>query len=149
MPDDRSTVSSKSTGPTPPRLRLHLAHHLKMLAMLNIIPLLGGLYLWWQYSQGKITLRKPISEESWITLFVVLIAGALFAVSCWFVLPIARWLRDNPAWHFRHGNRALWALPALGGWLAWLTLSFAGLAVAAICLVEAGRGIWTLFVLAR
>jgi hypothetical protein len=134
--------------PAAPQLRFHLARHLKLLLILNILPLLTGLYLWWQYRQGRISLRKPISEESWLTLVVVVAAGAVFAATCWLVMPLARWLRDYPTWGFTHGNRLLWSLPLVGGWLTWLMLSATALIAAIACVVVAATGVMRLFELA-
>jgi hypothetical protein len=143
------TTRTATREPSPPRLRLHLLRHLKLLLVLNILPLIGGAYLWWQWREGRVTLRKPIGEESWMALGAVLVAGAGFALACWLVLPFARWLRDRPTWCFTHRNPWLWAAPMAAGWIAWVVLMLAGLATAVLCLVEGGRGLWRLLELAR
>ena len=142
-------ADKSAAPPAAPQLRFHLARHLKLLLILNILPLFTGLYLWWQWKQGRIALRKPISEESWLTLVVVIAAGAVFAVTCWLVMPLARWMRDYPTWGFTHGNRLLWSVPLVGGWLTWLTLSVTALIAAIACVVVAATGVMRLFELAH
>lgn len=140
--------AAELTAPAAPQLRLHLGRHLKLLLILNVLPLLTGIYLWWQWRQGHLTLRKPISEDSWWTLVVVIVAGAVFAATCWLVMPVARWMRDYPAWGFAHGNRLWWSLPLIGGWLTWLTLSMTALIAVLACVVVAATGVMRLFELA-
>lgn len=138
--EPRRTAPSES----PPRLRLHLGHHLKVLLVLNVLPLLGAAYVWWQWREGRVTLRS-FSEESKTTLIVVLVCGVAFAVISWFVMPLARWLRDYPTWHLRRGPAWAWIIPTCGGWLAWLALTAAGMLAAAAAILVAGLGIWQLF----
>jgi hypothetical protein len=132
------------TNDGPPRLRLHVMHHLKVLVLLNILPLLGCGYLWWQWSQGKLSMRS-MTAESRTTLVVVLVCGVAFAVISWFVMPLARWLRDYPTWHFRRGPAWAWAIPTASGWLAWAALTMAGMLGAAAAILVAILGIWHLF----
>ena len=42
----------------PPALALHLWHRVGMLALLNVIPLFGSLWLWWQFKFGHAQFRK-------------------------------------------------------------------------------------------
>ena len=140
----RNEARREAPGEHPPRLRLHLGHHLKVLLVLNVLPLLGGIWLWWQWREGRVTLRT-ISEESKSTLLVVLVAGVAFAVIAWLVMPVARWLRDYPTWHLRRGPAWAWIIPTCGGWLAWFALTTAGMLAAAAAILVAGLGIWHLF----
>lgn len=106
----------------PPALALHLWQRVGMLAAINVIPLLGSLWLWWQFSYGQAHFRKPIGQE-WLWACAVVVIGCLIiASSCWLVMPVARWLRDFPSWHVRHGSWPLWLLPAVAGWLSFLVL---------------------------
>jgi hypothetical protein len=106
----------------PPTLALHLWHRVGVLAALNVIPLFGSLWLWWQFSYGHAQFRKPIGQE-WLWACAVVVIGCLIiAASCWLVMPVARWLRDYPSWHFRHGAWPVWLLPAAAGWLGFLVL---------------------------
>ncbi len=142
--NDQSKDTPKVTSQGPPRLRLHLMHHLKVLAVLNVVPLIGGLYVWWQMRQGRVTLRS-MSSESQSTLVVVVVSGVAFAVIMWFIMPVARWLRDYPTWHLRRGPAWAWVIPAAGGWAAWIILSLAGILAAAAAVLLAGIGLWNLF----
>ncbi len=128
----------------PPRLQLHLLHHFKVMMTLNILPLIGGLYLWWQWREGRVTMRS-MSGESQSILIVVIVSGLAFAVIAWFIMPVARWLRDYPTWHFRHGPAWAWFIPTCGGWAAWIILSLAGILAAGLALVISAVGIWNLF----
>jgi hypothetical protein len=149
MPVDQVTKErgeSRRATPSdgPPRLRLHLGHHLKVLLVLNVLPLLGAIWLWWQWREGHVTMRS-LSEESKTTLIVVLVSGIAFAVISWFVMPVARWLRNYPLWHLRRGPVWAWIIPTCGGWLAWFALTLAGMLAAAAAILVAGLGIWHLF----
>jgi len=149
MPANRVTKERDETrraapSDTPPRLRLHLGYHLKVLLVLNILPLLGAIWLWWQWRAGHVTMRS-LSEESKTTLIVVLVSGVAFAVITWFIMPVARWLRDYPTWHLRRGPAWAWFIPACGGWLAWMALTTAGMLAAAAAILVAGLGLWNLF----
>lgn len=133
---------------SPPRLRLHLGYHLKLLLVLNLLPIIGGIWLAWQLHTGRATLRE-FSQESQTTLVIVVACGVVLALSSWFVMPVARWLRDYPTWHLRRGPAWAWIIPTCGGWLAWIALSTIGMLAAASAILVAGLGIWHLFVLAR
>jgi hypothetical protein len=137
------TSGRSTTRGGPPRLNLHLLHHLKVLMLLNLLPLAGGLWLWWQWRAGHVTLRT-LSGESLATVLVVVVCGAAFAVIMWFVMPLARWLRDYPTWHLRRGPAWAWIIPACGGWLAWAALSIAGLLAAAAAILVVLLGFWYL-----
>jgi len=145
MPKERGEPRRAAPSDTPPRLRLHLGHHLKVLVVLNILPLLGAIWLWWQWRNGQMTLRS-LSEESKTTLIIVLIAGIAFALISWFVMPVARWLRDYPTWHLRRGPAWAWFIPTCGGWLAWFALTAAGMLAAAAAILVIILGVWNLFV---
>lgn len=139
-PEPRRALASD----TPPRLNLNLGHHLKVLLVLNVLPLLGVLYLWWQWRAGRVTLRS-MNEESKSTLIVVLLCGVAFAIIVWFVMPLARWLRDYPTWHLRRGPAWAWMIPTAGGWAAWILLSMAGILAATAAVLLAAIGFWQLF----
>lgn len=141
--DMKKTAGSNGTN-GPPRLQFHLLHHFKMMMMLNILPLIGGLYLWWNWRAGRVTMRS-MSGESQSILIVVVVSGLAFAVIAWFVMPIARWLRDYPTWHLRHGPAWAWLIPTCGGWAAWIILSTAGILAAGLALFITAVGMWNLF----
>lgn len=142
--EPRRSAKKIATSNGPPRLQLHLLHHFKVMMMLNILPVIGGLYLWWNWREGRVTMRS-MSGESQSILIVVVVSGLAFAVIAWFVMPIARWLRDYPTWHFRHGLAWVWLIPTCGGWAAWSILSLAGILAAGLALFITGVGIWNLF----
>ena len=139
----RSTAR-RAPAETPPRLRLHLRHHLSLLLVLNILPITGALYVWWEWRAGRVTLRT-MDEASRTTLVIVLLSGVAFAVIVWFIMPLARWLRDYPAWHLRRGPAWAWIIPTCSGWLAWAALTLAGALAAAAAVLVAGLGLWHLF----
>jgi hypothetical protein len=137
----RSTTATGATG-SPPRLRFHVLKRVKMLLLFNIMPLICTTYLYWQWQVGNVTF-KTISEESRITFIAVIIAGIFFITVCWFLMPIAIWLRDYPACHLRFLSVLWWIVPAIGGGM-WVTSILAGTAAVAVLVV----GIWRLFSLA-
>ena len=127
----RSRASGRSG---PPVLALHLVQRLGMLAVLNIIPLCGGLWLWWQFSYGHAQFRKPMGQEWLWASGIVLIACAVIAATCWLVMPVARWLRDYRSWHFTHRSALLWAVPSVLGWSCWLGLYLCAAVMVVGCL---------------
>ncbi len=116
-----------------------------MLAAINIIPLLGSLWLWWQFSYGQAHFRKPMGQELLWACAVVVIGCLIIASSCWLVMPVARWLRDYPSWHVRHGAWPLWLLPAAAGWLSFLVLYLVAALTVVGSLVVIADGLWHLF----
>jgi hypothetical protein len=129
----------------PPALSLHLTRRLGMLAMCNVIPLIGGLYVWYQVGSGHATLRTPAGHEwMWISA-TVLVACLVLALTCWLVMPLARWVRDYPTWQFRHRAKLLWLVPMVGGWCGWLALYLLGAATTLACVVVVGTGLWHLY----
>jgi hypothetical protein len=132
--------SGRSTaGGGPPRLDLQLWRRARLLLLLNCIPLLGGLVVllyWWQ---GKITF-KPMSTSSMTTVAILIGACIIFAVAVWIVLPMARWLREYPLWHFRSGSRVLWLVPVIAGTVVWLALALVGVLASLGALVLIGVG---------
>lgn len=137
---ERNEARRATASDGPPRLRLHVGHHLKVLMVLNVLPLFGVAWLWWQWRAGHVTLRS-MSEESKTTLIVVLVCGITFAVIAWFVMPVARWLRDYPLWHVRHGASLLWWIPTALGAMAWCGLGLLGMVSALTALALLGTGI--------
>lgn len=123
----------------PPRLDLKVIERLKLLAFANIIPLGAlaiGIPMW---LSGRITLR-PEAGAGLLPILVMLGACVVLCLSCWMILPLATWLRARPRWHYVHGNKVIWALPALIGAIAGILLRLiAGLsAVASLLLVGFG-----------
>ena len=133
----RSGQGHASAGP--PRLDLQLWRRAKLLLLLNVIPLLGGVAVaigWWQ---GRLHFKDG-SRQSLLALAVVLIACLAFALAIWLVLPIAGWLRAYPLWHLRHRSLVLWLIPTVLGTLVSIALTLAGAlaALAALALMITG-----------
>lgn len=129
----------------PPALNLRIGARLGMLAMFNIIPLIGGLWVWYQLGTGNATMRTPAGHEwLWISA-IVLVACMIMALTSWMVMPIGRWLRDYPTWQFRNRSQLVWFVPAVAGWSAWLAIYLIGAATTLACVVVAGSGLWHLF----
>jgi hypothetical protein len=142
MPNRKSVAES-----SPPRLRFHVFKHAKMLLLFNILPIICSIYLFWQWRVGHITFRT-ISEESRATGAAVIVAGVSFAVVCYFLMPIAYWLRDNPTWHLRRSGSPRWILPTICGWMLWTIIGIFGILAAGAAVVVCVIGIWRLFSLA-
>ena len=124
----------------PPRLDLRLWRRAKMILLLNVVPMAVAGYIalgWWQ---GRLHFR-PGAQHSLVILGVVLGACVLFAIAVWVVLPLARWLRDYPLWHVRHGAGIRWWIPMALGTIAWVVLGVLGMASAITGLALLGTGI--------
>lgn len=126
-------------------LALHLLRRLGMLAILNVIPLFGGLWLWWQFSYGHAQWRKPMGQEWLWACAIVVVACLVIASSCWLVMPVARWLRDYPSWHFKNGSALIWAVPTVVGWLSYVALYLLAAVTVVGCLVAIGEALYHLF----
>ncbi len=147
--EKRTAAPTRTTGQadSPPRLRFHVLKHAKMLLLLNIMPIGCSIYLYWQWRIGNITF-KTVSEESRTTGIAVILAGISFAVVCWFMMPIANWLRDYPTWHLRRSSPYIWLAPTIGGWMLWVVIGIAGILAGAGAVFVCVLGIWRLFRLA-
>ena len=147
--EKRTVAPTRTTGPTesPPRLRFHVLKHAKMLMLFNIMPIACSIYLYWQWRVGNITF-KTVSEESRTTGIAVIVAGISFAVVCWFMMPVANWLRDYPTWHLRRSSPLVWLAPTIGGWMLWAVMGIAGILAGAVAVFVCVLGIWRLFRLA-
>lgn len=126
-------------GETPPRLRLHVVHHLKLMLAFNVLPIVAGMWLTWQWHTGKMSLRV-LSQEAKSSLIVVLATLVILAFNSWFFMPFARWLRDYAIWHLRRGPAWAWIIPTCGGWLAWST----SMVAQAVAIVVGFMEIWRL-----
>lgn len=122
----------------PPKLRLRLGNRLKVMLIANALPLVGALYLGWGYWRGEIGLAEGVSASRLIMSLLMLVASCvILAGTGWILMPLARWLRDYPLWHFRRKSRLLWAVPTVGGWSAYLFCVIGAIAA----LMAAGGGI--------
>jgi hypothetical protein len=120
--------SSAPAGGSPPRLDIGLWRGLKFLLLVNIIPIIGLTWIAFAWDERGIHLRDTIDHATARTAAVIIAACGIVALSSWLVMPIARWLRDYPAWHFSNRSRILWFLPMVGGFAAWLILAAGGIA---------------------
>lgn len=148
---ERRSAESRPTGGRdqgPPVLDLGLAARLKGLLLGNSLALITLAVMAWLYATGRIAFR-PEAQAGLIPLAVLVGACVLLAACCWFLLPLATWLRAYPRWHFRHGSKLCWAVPYGAGILARLGLRLAaGLGcLAALALVIIG--VWRLVELAQ
>lgn len=123
----RRTGTARGDGP--PALDLGLRRGLLILLFANALPLLAVGVVAIGVAQGRWTL-KASAGNGLIPLLMILGGCVALLAAMWVVLPLGRWLRDRPVWHFRHGNRALWALPAAAGWCAWGVCWIVGVAAA-------------------
>lgn len=118
---NNSNRSPNNNNNGPPRLQLHIFDRLKMLLMINIIPIIVGSFLAWNYYQGKIKLRL-FEESHGFAALVVLASCFTVGISWWIIIPCAKWLRNYPRWYYRHQSKALWLLPYTCGSLVWCVL---------------------------
>jgi hypothetical protein len=148
----RADRSSKSREPAraparggPPALAFHLTRRLSMLAFANVIPLIGGIWLWWQFSYGDAHLRMPVGNKLLWASAVTLIGCLLIAATCWLMMPLARWLRDYPTWQCQHRSWVVWSIPAALGWLSFLAIYLLAAVTVVACLVIISYSLWDLF----
>lgn len=106
----------------PPSLQRSLLQRLRLLLLINLPLLIGsaGAALWLYRADGVQV--SFAASDGLLRAIVILICTIVVMVSTWLLLPLARWLRTYPAWHFHHTSRMLWALPAFGGLLLWFVL---------------------------
>ena len=106
----------------PPSLQRSLMMRLRMLLLINLPLIIGSACAaLWLYTTDGVRVSFAASDGL-LRAIVILVCTIVVMVSTWLLLPLARWLRGYPAWHFRHTSRMLWALPAFGGLLLWFVL---------------------------
>lgn len=129
----------------PPPLTLGLLHKLKILALANVVPLFLAAWLGWAWYQGTITFDiERLGSRGAVALVLLVACCAALAVSSWFIMPLARWLRDYPAWHYHHRSSSLWLVPTATGYLIWLVTWLAMGVCAIICVALMITGAWLL-----
>ena len=139
--DDPSAFTPNATRDPPPALArhacgLHLWQRLKLLLLLNSLPILATAWLGWHASQGSLRLTVEAAPLIWLVV-AVLGACAAILVALWVVLPVARWLAAYPTWCFQNRQPLVWALPCLLGHvlamlLTVVVLGLIGVAIAVI-----------------
>ena len=133
---ERERDSRGESRKGPPQLRLRLWQRLKLLLILNTLPILATAWLGWHAAQGQLRLTVEAAPLMW--LVVAILGGcAAILVSLWVVLPTSRWLAAWPTWHMYNRSAIVWALPSLIGHLlaaafALVALGIIGTAIAVI-----------------
>ena len=138
---ERASTSSSSSPGSPPVLRTGLWSGIKLLVLMNILPLFGLGWLAWGWWHGRVAFRN-VTPDHVVAIAAIVVACALVAVSAWLVMPVARWLRDYPRWHFRHVSRLRWFLPTVGGWVFWIALWLASAAAIAFVALVVAKKVW-------
>lgn len=139
--DDRRT--REALRGRPPRLKLALVQRLKMLALLNILPLAIGAWVGYKAMRGEVRLRVEPGSFA-VVVFVILLACAVVAISLWVLLPVGRWMRAYTTWQLRFGSAVAWVLPWLGAQLAYALIWIAVAASCIAALTVIGTGLWRL-----
>jgi len=140
--EERRPVRGRSG---PPRLKLGLLHKLKVLLLANILPLLMGAWLVVAWYRGQITLDTGrLGSDGALAMVVLVLCCAMLTVSSWFVMPLARWVRDYPRWHYRHASPSVWAVPMVLGYGFWLAIWIAMALCAIIAVALMFTGLWFL-----
>lgn len=140
----RRTTTAVPRREGPPALDLGLLRTLRLLVLINVIPIGGALIVGIGIATGRMKLVAG-AEDSLVLMAVAIAGCALLAFAAWVIRPIGRWLRDYPVWCFRHRSRLAWAVPAAAGWLAWAALWIAGALGCGAALVLIATALWRLF----
>jgi len=101
----------------PPRLDLRIIDRLKLLAFINVLPLIVLAVGIPMYLNGSIKLKENASAGL-APILIMVGACIVLCLSCWMILPIASWLKARPRWHYAHGNKWVWAVPFATGLIA-------------------------------
>jgi len=154
--DPRSTREALGLAPTrgggdadsaadshPPRLKTQFWSGIKLMLLMNILPLMGVLWLAWGWYRGRVSFARMTSEHV-VTIIAVVLFCVVIASSYWFVMPFARWLRDYPAWQMRHAGAVRWFIPAIAGFVCWLVLLIGCVAATGALLFVIATAVWRL-----
>ena len=122
----------------PPRLRLHIIKRIKLLLLINTIPIVVGIFLIFGYYNGMVHVVGFETGQHDLAAAVMLAACLLIGVSWWVIIPVAKWLYRYPRWYFKRESKALWFLPYMTGAIiyggTWILCFLAGVvASVAIC----------------
>jgi hypothetical protein len=127
---------------SPPQLKTNFWRGVKTLALINILPILGLIYLGIGWYRGTIQIRSDVGSQQIVIIAFVVIACTVIALSSWLVMPTARWMRDFPAWHFRHRSRVAWFLPMIAGAISWFVLMAIGISACLVSAYVIASGAW-------
>lgn len=121
--------SRRSKGP--PRLRLHIVKRIKLLLLINTVPIIVAIGLIIGYYNGMVHIVGFESGKHDFAAFVIIGSCILVGISWWILIPITKWLYHYPRWYFRRESKALWFLPFASGaiiyfctWLLCLMAAF-------------------------
>ena len=100
----------------PPKLRLRLLKRMQFLLLANILPIAVGGWLAYGYYSGTVKFAE-FDRFGFLATILVLVVSCGILVATWVVLPIAKWLRDYPQWHYERKSRVVGfaGCPGLGG----------------------------------
>lgn len=98
----------------PPQLKLRLWQRIKLLLILNALPLLAAAWMGYHAYHGRLQLTVEAAPLAML-VGAILAACAAILLALWVVLPIGRWLAAYPTWHFQRRSALIWALPTLIG----------------------------------
>lgn len=103
----------------PPKLRFHFMQRIKMLILINTIPLIVGIGLGIGYYQGVVHVVGFEGDRHGLAILVIIVACLLLGLSWWILIPFAKWIYAYPRWFFRHESKVIWFLPYCCGALIW------------------------------
>lgn len=136
-------VAANRPPPEPPSLNLHLGQKLKLLLLMNILPIIVVAWVAYGLSTGQMRLRAI--PDDWLLVVASLVALGIVAITLqWFLLPIARWCWRWPRWHVRHRGFLWWPI-ALGGGAVYLAMWLLAIAVVLLGLVIIGYQLLGIF----
>lgn len=123
----------------PPELNLQLGRKLGILLLANTVPIIVLIWLGYAIFFND-NVRVVADPAIWQVLLYVVMACVVIGTITWVVMPMARWCRDYPIWHFQRGSKLAWFVPAAAGiaiWaIAWLVCL--ALAVSAVLVIIHG-----------
>ena len=118
----------------PPELEIHFLKNLGILALINIIPITGGIFIITQAVRGKIQIRDPGFIQG---LIYILAFSAVMVSFVWVVVPLFKWMRDYTYWHFYHKSGLMWIIPTIGFFLLWIVMVVISILIGAILILVA------------
>lgn len=118
----------------PPELEIHFLKNLGILALINIIPITGGMYLIIQAARGKVQIRDPGFIPG---LIYIIVFSAVMVSFIWVVVPLFKWMRDYAYWHFYHRNGIIWFLPTSATFLIWMAMVTVSILIGAVLILVA------------
>jgi hypothetical protein len=118
----------------PPRLQLNFFKNLGILLLINIVPILGGIYILYHTFTGKMRFKNL---EFLPGLLYILAFASVLIFFFWVVLPIVKWLRDYSWWHSVNRSVVIWGLPAAVSFVIWTAAVIASFIIAGMLVLVA------------